>query len=60
MLKPTNTIAETIQKLKQENWMLKNSIATFQENLDKNLASITELEPLATWEEVPDDGSPQY
>jgi hypothetical protein len=55
MKKPTNQIAEIIQKLEQENWMAQNSIDHFKSILDKNVSAISELEPSATWEEVPDE-----
>ena len=54
MKRPTNAIAETIVKLEQENWMAKSSIEHFKAILEKNLVSITELEPLATWEDSTD------
>ena len=58
MKKATNAIAEQVAKMQQENWSHSNSLVWFQEAIDKNNAAIAELEPLATWEEIPDEVTP--
>lgn len=54
MLVPTNSFAETVDKLRQEN----SAYAKQAEFIDKAVAAnsdmIAQLEPLATWEETPD------
>ena len=58
---PLNAIAETIQDIQEVNSRLEASISEFQVKLDKNNASIAELEPLAEWGPdpiVPPDPSP--
>jgi hypothetical protein len=46
--KPTNPIAETIVKLKTE-------VDLFSEQIEKNNSMIAGLEPLATWEDWPEE-----
>jgi dynactin complex subunit len=52
MLKPTNAKAEFVDRLINENKMLKQNIDTFNKQLERNSALIEELKPEATWEEL--------
>lgn len=55
---PTNPIAETIQMLNEQNESHTLQIQALSSLLAKNNATITELTPLATWEDVPDEDTP--
>lgn len=54
MLIAKNAIAQTIQRLEQENEMHLDFIRTRNEALDINIAAIADMAPLAEWEEIPD------
>lgn len=54
MLIPKNAIAQTIQRLEQENEMHLDFIRTRNEALDLNMAAIADMASLAEWEEIPD------
>lgn len=49
---PANAIAETVEQLKVQNESLQNQIVYIQDLLDKNKATLIQLEPLAEWTEV--------
>lgn len=54
---PLNSVAETIQDIEEVSARLELSIAEFQAKLEKNTATIAQLEPLAEW--GPDPVEPQ-
>lgn len=58
MLVPTNAAAETIDKLTRENYGYTQQINTFTEWVADNERIITELTPIATWEEIVDEPLP--
>lgn len=54
MLKPTNTAAEQIVKLQDENVYIDKQISILQISKSKNNETITAFEQIATWEEIPE------
>ena len=51
---PKNPIAQTIQRLEEENEMHLDYIRTRNEALTANTAAIADMAHLAEWEEIPD------
>lgn len=58
MLVPTNAPAETIDKLNSENYGYNQQIITLSEWIADNERIVSELTPLATWEEVVEEPLP--
>lgn len=57
---PANSVAETIVDIEEKNVYLEIQVSSykaqaieFQAQIDRNNATITELEPLAVWAEIP-------
>lgn len=58
MLVPTNAPAETIDKLNKENYGYTQQINTLSEWVADNERIISELTPIATWEDVVEEPLP--
>ena len=51
---PANAIAETVKQIETQNESLQNQLIYIQDLLEKNNATLAQLEPLAEWTEEPE------
>ena len=55
VLRPVNSVAEAVARLRSINEDLENQIAELTMRRDANLSGMQAFEPFAEWEEVPEE-----